>query len=205
MDPPVWTTARYPPLHDLTPLLKTLLQFGLHLPLPACPFRTWVATFTPRFSVFTRRQLFKRKKCRPHVPGRKRATPVYSRTGLACFTRTALACFTRRELFKRKKCRPHGPGKERAMPVHTALATTVSRKVGFARRRNSLATTWPRKLENLFFQAPAFLFLKKLDSFWKPLAQALHVALPVHLFTTSLQASCVGLAGLLPAPVGSAS
>ena len=119
MDPPVWTTARYPPLHDLTPLLKTLLQFGLHLPLPACPFRTWVATFTPRFSVFTRRQLFQRKKCRPHVPGRKRATPVYSRTALACFTRTALACFTRRELFKRKKCRPHGPGKERAMPVHT--------------------------------------------------------------------------------------
>ena len=89
--------------------------------------------------------------------------------------------------------------------THTALATTVSRKVGFACRRNSLATTWPRRLENLFFQALALLCLKKLDSFWKPLAQALHVALPVHLFTTSLQASCVGLAGLLPAPVGSAS
>ena len=85
MDPPVWTTARCPPLHDLTPLLKTLLQFGLHLPLPACPFRMWVATFTPRFSVFIRRQLFKRKRCRPHGPGRKRATPVYSRTALACF------------------------------------------------------------------------------------------------------------------------
>ena len=84
MDPPVWTTARRPPLHDLTPLLKTLLQFGLHLPLPACPFRMWAATFTPCFSVFTRRQVFKRKKCRPHGPGRKRATPIYSRTALAC-------------------------------------------------------------------------------------------------------------------------
>ena len=76
MDPPVWTTARYPPLHDLTPLSKALLQFGLHLPLPACPFRTWVSTFTPCFSVFTRRHLFKRNKCRPHVAGRKRATAV---------------------------------------------------------------------------------------------------------------------------------
>ena len=78
MDPPVWTTERCPSLDDFTPLLKTLLQFGLHLPLPACPFRMWVATFTQRLSAFTRRQLFKRKRCRPHGPGRKRATPVHT-------------------------------------------------------------------------------------------------------------------------------
>ena len=76
MDPPVWTTARYPPPQDLTPLLKTLLQFGLHLPLPACSFRTWLATFTPCFSVFSRKHISKLKKRRPHVAGRKRATAV---------------------------------------------------------------------------------------------------------------------------------
>ena len=190
MDPPVWTTARYPPLHDLTPLLKTLLQFGLHLPLPACPLRA---------SLFSLEDNYSSGKSADHT--------CQEESGLRPSTVAQRLPVSLEENCSSGKSADHtGQEKSGLCPcTHTALATTVSRKVGFARRRNSLATTWPRKLENLFFQAPAFLFLKKLDSFWKPLAQALHVALPVHLFTTSLQASCVGLAGLLPAPVGSAS
>ena len=100
MDPPVWTTARCPPLHDLTPLLKTLLQFGLHLPLPACPFRMWVATFTPRFSFEDNYSSGKGADHTGQEESGLRPSTVAQR----------LPVFIRRELFKRKKWFPPPSG-----------------------------------------------------------------------------------------------
>ena len=78
-------------------------------------------------------------------------------------------------------------------------------KMGYVQVHTKCPTTRPRKIENLVFQALALALLKKFDSFWKTLAQALNVALPVDFLTAALQATCVVLAGFFPGFVGSAS
>ena len=62
-----------------------------------------------------------------------------------------------------------------------------------------------QKNRNPSVSSAGLALLKKFDSFWKTLAQALNVALPVDFLTAALQATCVVLAGFFPAFVGSAS